>query len=211
MITMNNSWSLGATPNKSLEPLGPFICSHTQGDLTAADKRPLTSDGRTAYPYDRARLSAPHTRSVRILRHPSKTHQSTKKHIELPRSAQPASHPLLPAKDNIFIVSTFNAQLCPPPFPFGRRLTPSDKHTQSTKKHIEILPFEGALLSTILRGQDNILIVSTCNDQLRPHLLALGTGVETYPQTHQWFLAVFGGIKDTLRSRSLALSPHVPR
>src|SRR5687768_7403713 len=36
MITKMNSWSLGATPNKSVDLVDPFIRSHSQSDLTAA-------------------------------------------------------------------------------------------------------------------------------------------------------------------------------
>src|SRR5262245_37509395 len=32
MITITHSWSLGATPNKRVEFLGAFICSHSKGD-----------------------------------------------------------------------------------------------------------------------------------------------------------------------------------
>jgi len=40
MITNNNSWSLGTTPNKSLDPFGPSIPIHLPGD-------PLVNDSRT--------------------------------------------------------------------------------------------------------------------------------------------------------------------
>jgi hypothetical protein len=53
MSTHNIAWSLGATPNKSLELFGAFICSHSQSDLTAADNRPLTGRQAAAYPSDR--------------------------------------------------------------------------------------------------------------------------------------------------------------
>src|SRR5687767_12762336 len=36
MITNNKSWSLGATPNKSLDQLAVFICSHSPSDLCDA-------------------------------------------------------------------------------------------------------------------------------------------------------------------------------
>ena len=36
MITSNISWSLGATPNKSLDLLAVFICSHSPSDLITA-------------------------------------------------------------------------------------------------------------------------------------------------------------------------------
>jgi hypothetical protein len=56
MIMHNIAWSLGATPNKSLESFGAFICSHSQGDPTAADNRPLTGRRPAAYPSDRDAL-----------------------------------------------------------------------------------------------------------------------------------------------------------
>ena len=36
MITNDNSWSLGATPNKSLDQFGALICSHSQSDSIGA-------------------------------------------------------------------------------------------------------------------------------------------------------------------------------
>jgi hypothetical protein len=36
MITNHNSWSLGATPNKSLDSFAPFICSPSPSDLAGA-------------------------------------------------------------------------------------------------------------------------------------------------------------------------------
>src|SRR5687767_4523455 len=38
MITNKNSWSLGATPNKSLDSFEPSICSHSPSDLTGAGR-----------------------------------------------------------------------------------------------------------------------------------------------------------------------------
>jgi hypothetical protein len=59
MITYNIAWSLGATPNKSVEPFGAFICSHSQGDLTVADNRPLTERRPDAYPHVCATAAIP--------------------------------------------------------------------------------------------------------------------------------------------------------
>ena len=38
MITNNNSWSLGTTPNKSLETIGPSIPNHPPGGRTTVQK-----------------------------------------------------------------------------------------------------------------------------------------------------------------------------
>src|SRR4051812_10429542 len=47
MITNDNSWSLGATPNKSLDSFALFICSHFQGDLSVSCRFP--SGGALAF------------------------------------------------------------------------------------------------------------------------------------------------------------------
>ena len=49
MITNNNSWSLGSTPNKSLETIGPSIPNHPPGGRTEAGKPGSQTDpGDTA-------------------------------------------------------------------------------------------------------------------------------------------------------------------
>jgi hypothetical protein len=64
MITNNNSWSLGATPNKNLDQIEPSIPSHLAGDpftITAEERRParLTSADLQAVPSIAARGSIP--------------------------------------------------------------------------------------------------------------------------------------------------------
>ena len=42
MITKHHSWSLGATPNKSLDSFGALICSHSQSDPIGAAQLALS-------------------------------------------------------------------------------------------------------------------------------------------------------------------------
>lgn len=139
MITTQNSWSLGVTPNKSPEPFGPFICSHSQGDLTAAFNRPLTSCRRTAYQNDRPQPSA----SDRA--HPIR-YAFRLRPLALPLSVYSA-YSVVPSFVSAVptpefttpLASTCNNQLCPN----SLRSTPVQehfhKHNQSTKKHIEFV------------------------------------------------------------------------